>query len=386
VNVLINAITITEGGGVVVLSRLLEFMQIENSNIIWYVVAGPKVLSCLPVSHKIIGIPYSWPRKSPLHLLYWYEIELPKLVHRVNANLCFSQTNFLSRRRLACPSLLLFHNAGFFSDFFTQLQLKCYPSFKDAFLWNQKKTWAYSSLKRATAITVQTNALAEKIVKHLKINQKKIFTVPHGLGLLNQVRLKIRSFPKDSCWRIGYITKFGVQKDFDTAIKAISQLKKVGLNIKLVLTLDSKIREYQSILKQIKYHGINDIVENLGDITDPIKLKNTYESLHLFIFPSVIESFGFTLLEAMASGLPIIAADTDSNREVAGTAGHFFSLGDEKSLANNIIRFMNDRCLYVCSSRNSLNRAQDFCWNKTANSLLYIMQELTTLKDFLISD
>ena len=375
-NVFINAITITEGGGVVVLSRLLEFMHKENLEITWYVAAGPNILSCLPSSNKIIGIPYTWARKSPLHLLYWYEIELPKLIYQVHADLCFSHTNFLSRRHLSCPSLLLFHNAGFFSNFFTRLQLIYYTSFKDAFLWKQKTKWAYSSLKRATAITVQTNVLAGKIVKRLKIAPEKIFTISHGLGLLNNIALETRLFPNNSCWRIGYITKFGVQKDFDTAIKAISQLKNIGLRIKLVLTLDPNIREYPSILQQIRHYGIEDIVENLGDITNPEGIKKVYESLHLFIFPSVIESFGFTLVEAMASGLPVIVADTDSNREVAGFAGHFFQLGDEKSLVNNIIQFMNDKHLYTCSSKNSLDRARHFSWQKTAKNLLHVIQQL----------
>ncbi len=377
-NVLINAITITEGGGVVVLSRLLEFMHQANPTVTWYIAAGPSILSCLPVSNKIIGISYSWARKSPLHLLYWYEIELPRLISRVEANLCFSHTNFLSRHHLSCASLLLFHNAGFFSDLFTTLQLKCYTSFKDAFIWKQKIKWAFSSLKRATAITVQTKVLADKIVERLNVNPEKIFIIPHGLGLLNNVTTETRFFPSNSCWRIGYITKFGVQKDFDTAIKAISQLKKKKLPIKFVLTLNQDIREYPPILEQIRRYEIEDMVENLGDITDPEEIKNIYESLHLFIFPSIIESFGFTLVEAMASGLPVIIADTDSNREVADFAGHFFRLGDATDLANSIIHLMNEKELYIRSSKNSLDRARQFCWQKTAQSLLRVIQQMAT--------
>ena len=375
-NILINAITITEGGGVVVLTHLLEFMHQIDPGITWYVAAEAKVLASLPLSDKIIGVPYAWARRSPLHLLYWYEIELPRLISRVKIDLCFSHTNFLSRRRLSCPSLLLIHNAGYFSDLFTQLQLKCYNTSKDAFLWKQKIKWAHHSIKRATAVTVQTRVLADKIVKRLSISQEKIFTIPHGLGLLKSIKQKTRNFPTDSCWRIGYITKFGVQKDFDTAIRAVSQLKKAGVPIKLILTLDPKIKEYPPILQTIRQYEIEDIVENLGEISDPESVRRIYESLDLFIFPSIIESFGFTLVEAMACGLPVIAADTDSNREVTGIAGQFFPVGDEKSLANRISQFMNQQDLYHAASKNSLDRASAFCWQKTAEDLINTIHKI----------
>ena len=365
-NVLINAITITDGGGVVVLNRLLEFMHQKDPNISWYITAETKVLSYLSLSDKMIGIPCSWARKSPLHLLYWYEVELPKILSQVKANLCFSHTNFLSRRRLPCPSFLLVHNAGFFSDLFTQLQLQCYTSLKDAFLWKQKIKWAYYSIKHATAVTVQTKTLADKIIARLNISPEKIFTIPHGIGLLNNIHSIARTFPTETSWRIGYITKFGVQKDFDTAIKALSLLKQARIPIKLILTLDSKMKEYSRIAQKIQQYDVEDRVENVGDITD------------LFIFPSIIESFGFTLVEAMANGLPIIVADSDSNREVAGIAGRFFPLRDDKNLAAMIMYFMNNQYAYCLASKNSLERVRNFCWDKTAVKLINVIHQLIT--------
>lgn len=374
--VLINAITITEGGGKVVLSRLLEHMQEIDKTISWYVAAEPTVLSHLPESHRIIGIPYSWARKSPWHTLYWYELELPKLVSRVKADLCFSQTNFLSRRRLSCPSLLMVHNAGFFSDLYTQLQLKYYRNLKEAILWKQKIKWSHDSIRRATAVTVQTQALADKITNQLQISQKKIFTIPHGLGLLNTVAQSSRDFPTDAYWRVGYITKFGPQKDFVTAIKAISQLKNAGIPIKLVLTLNPNIREYPLVLQQIVQYGIQDIVENQGEVTDPNDIKKIYESLHFFIFPSLVESFGFTLVEAMACGLPVIAADTKSNREITGVAGELVPAENAEALAKKIKHLINNIDSYTVASKNSLTRSNNFSWHKTGQEMLHLMYQI----------
>ena len=354
----------------VVLLQLLESMQQHDATIAWYIVAEPNTLSCLPISDKIIRVPYTWARKSPLHLLYWYEFELPKLITREKIDICFSITNFLPRQKLSCPSLLLIHNAGFFSAAFIK------SSLKDYFLWQRKIKWVHHSIKRATAVTIQTQALSDKIARQLNISPEKIFTIPHGPGFLKMGTQKMNHFPIESCWRIGYVSKFGPQKDFATAIKAVAALKEKGINIKLILTLNQTTREYPSIARQIHQYGIDDCVENLGEVTDPSTLQTIYESLHLFIFPSLVESFGFTLVEAMGFGLPIVAAGTDGNREITGMAGEFFQPSNADELAEKILRLMTNKDLYLLASQKSKKRCQDFSWNIAGQAILNIMRQM----------
>lgn len=378
-NILVNALTITDGGGIVVLIHLIESIQALDPGIHWYVVAEPHVLARFKHSGTINKITYSWARKSPLHLLFWYEITLPKLIRRVNATLCFSYTNFLSRRQLPCPSLLLIHNAGFFSKRFTEMHLAYYTRLRDALIWKQKTKWVYASIKRATLVTVQTNALANRIINHTKISPSKIITIPHGIGLLNGEIQSIKTFQNVTAWRLGYITKFGVQKDFITAFKAMHYLKKNRIPAKLILTLNPALRENDLILQQVKLLDIQDRVENIGDIIHPEEIKKVYESLDCFIFPSLIESFGFTLVEAMAMGLPILAADTESNREIVGSGGEFFIAENDRSLYASIIRLMNDPVLYHQSALHSLERSKTFNWEKAAKIFIEKIYQLRTV-------
>ena len=375
--VLINAITITEGGGLVVLTHLLKSMQKAGSEICWYVVSDPKILSALPQHNKIVKISYTRARKTPLHLLYWYECELPKLVSRIEIDLLFSLTNFLPRKCLSCPALLLMHNAGFFSETFTRLQMQYYKNFKNNLLWKRKIKWAKNSIKRATIVTVQTNALKNEILKLRGVSQDKIITIPHGPGLLEMTDAQPRLFPENRIWRIGYITKFGPQKDFITVIKAMSHLKTSGVRIKLVLTLDENTKEYPSILHEIEANKIQDMIENLGEVTDRDNLQRVYHSLDIFIFPSLVESFGFTLVEAMTAGLPVIVADTPSNREMVGEAGQFFPTENSKQLLEKIQSIMIDKNLYNLASENSIKRSRFFSWNKTGLALIELMYNIT---------
>ncbi|MHB2034656.1 MAG: glycosyltransferase, partial [Gemmatimonadaceae bacterium] len=66
-------------------------------------------------------------------------------------------------------------------------------------------------------------------------------------------------------------------------------------------------------------------------------LSRFYASLDLFVFPSTTDTFGNVLLEAMASGVPIVAADADPTRElVTGGRGLLYYPGAGLNLANGI--------------------------------------------------
>lgn len=72
------------------------------------------------------------------------------------------------------------------------------------------------------------------------------------------------------------------------------------------------------------------------------RLAAAYASADLFVFPSRTDTFGNVLLEAMASGVPVVGADLPTTREVLGEAGHFFTPGDPAALANSLLRLSMD--------------------------------------------
>ncbi|GEM_PF-1043190 len=384
-NVLINAISIVKGGGLVVLTHLLESMHLLNEKVTWYVVVGePQLLLHLPQAKNIIGIAHPWAKKSILHHYYWYEITLIKLIREVNADICFSQTNFLPRRKLPCPSILLIQQAGYFSEKYQQLQSYWNDKKISAILWQQKNKWVHQSIKKATTVTVQTNALAQNITQAVNIPSKKIMVVPHGPGLIVESAQHPKCFPQHKTWRIGYVTKWGVQKDFDTTLRAIYLLKQRGISLKLILTLDENTFHFRKMLhhlkKEIKKYGIQDIVENQGNISSADQINHLYQSLDIFIFPSLCESFGFTLVEAMTAALPMVLADTASNREIVGEAGRFFIPERAEQLVEEIKKLMFDKHHYELASKMSLEQSKKFCWKKTGNHLFNIIQQMVHIR------
>lgn len=91
-------------------------------------------------------------------------------------------------------------------------------------------------------------------------------------------------------------------------------------------------------------------------------LSAFYASADVFVFPSITDTFGNVLLEAMASGLAVVAADVPQAREVVGEPGIFAQPGDAQAFAAAILRCAWDRDHLDAARRASLIRARSRTW------------------------
>lgn len=99
-------------------------------------------------------------------------------------------------------------------------------------------------------------------------------------------------------------------------------------------------------------------------------LPALYGAADLFVFPSLFEGFGIPVLEAMASGTPVCAANTSSIPEVVGEAGLLFDPDDPVDIANSVGRLLDDQSLREELVARGLARAANFTWDKTAAAVL----------------
>ncbi|HYE72551.1 MAG TPA: glycosyltransferase, partial [Blastocatellia bacterium] len=101
-------------------------------------------------------------------------------------------------------------------------------------------------------------------------------------------------------------------------------------------------------------------------------LPEIYRSSDIFVFPSYTESFGLPLVEAMASGLPIVASDVPVNRELCGDAAIYFSVFDAEDCARAIQLIAEDSGLRCRLREASLKRAKDFTWERHTADLVAV--------------
>lgn len=95
-----------------------------------------------------------------------------------------------------------------------------------------------------------------------------------------------------------------------------------------------------------------------------------------FTFPSLYEGFGMPPLEAMACGTPVLVSDAASLPEVTGDCGVIVKAEDVSSIAGGLHRLYTDGALRQRLSREGLERAKGFSWEKSARMLMDVYKEI----------
>ena len=101
-----------------------------------------------------------------------------------------------------------------------------------------------------------------------------------------------------------------------------------------------------------------------------------YNAADLFVFPSYYEGFGFPLVEAMASGCPVVAGDSSSIPEVVGKVGIIFPSSDVTVLNESISKVLTDQNMRSMMIKNGLERSLKFDWRVCAKQTLEVYKIL----------
>jgi glycosyltransferase involved in cell wall biosynthesis len=121
----------------------------------------------------------------------------------------------------------------------------------------------------------------------------------------------------------------------------------------------------------IEQLGLRDAVHFTGYL--PFEdLPAIYNLGDFFAFPSLYEGFGLPVVEAMASGLPVMTSNTSSLGEIAGDAAETIDPTDTDAMADAIRRLAMDADLRRDRSERGLKRARQFSWTQTAREMLAV--------------
>ena len=121
--------------------------------------------------------------------------------------------------------------------------------------------------------------------------------------------------------------------------------------------------------------GAADAVVALGPVGEPM-LHELYRCASALVYPSRYEGFGLPLIEAMASGTPVIASRAGSIPEVVGDAGVLLDPGDVDGWTDSIVQVVNDERLRADLRRRGLARAAGYTWARTARATMDVYRRV----------
>lgn len=248
------------------------------------------------------------------------------------------------------------------------------------------------ALRSCKYIITDSESSKRDIVKHLKPRDKKIAVIPLAADqkfkvLTNSVNLlRIKSKYQLPDRFLLYVGDANWIKNIPFLIEGFRQLLKLSgfADIKLVLAGGIFLKDVQDIdhpeltsLKfvneLIKYYGLNKNIIRSGQIEDE-ELVAFYNLATVYIQPSLYEGFGLPILQAFASGTPVVSSDQGSLREVGGQSAVYFDPTNIKQFVSIVQELLQDRSKLNKLSESGLKQAAKFSWKKVVaeTKLVYL--------------
>lgn len=220
-----------------------------------------------------------------------------------------------------------------------------------------------------------------RIQNHLSIDNNNVQVVYNGIEssfkkitdheVLNSITGKY-NLPKDF---ILFLGNTAPKKNTKGMLKAYGQYVSDITNPLPLVIVDLSMENILTILEDLKLLGIKDkiIAQNYISHADMVVL---YNLATIFVYPSLRESFGLPIIEAMACGTPVVTSNTSSMPEVAGDAAILIDPLNSKELADALTNLTNNEALRVSQISKGFSQAELFTWEKTARDTLNIYQTL----------
>jgi glycosyltransferase involved in cell wall biosynthesis len=241
----------------------------------------------------------------------------------------------------------------------------------------------YIHMKRAEKIIAISQDTKNDIVKIAGINPDKISVIYPGcdfnlfrkitdLELIEKTKKKYKISGK---YMINTSSLSWFRKNLTGVLDAFADcVKKHRIEHKLVIT-GAKGSQFYKLGTLIEKLGIADKVVFSGYVETedmPVLLSGS----EIFVFPSIFEGFGLSLLEAMACGCAVITSNTSAMPEVCGDAGIMVDPFNINEICDAMYKLISDKELRYNLGAKALNRAKLFTWEKAARETLKIFESL----------
>ncbi len=198
-------------------------------------------------------------------------------------------------------------------------------------------------MRRASRILSVSEAARKNCIQIYEVSPSRVKTVRNGIEI-SDIRQQSEEESEDASrfqsedMNVVFVGRVNHRKGLDILLRAIHQVESTVPNVKLWVVGPGEISPYQDLATKL---GVAERVEFLGGKENPFP---EMKKADLFVLPSRSEGFPNVLLEAMALGQPVLAADCETGPDeiIDGENGYLFPVEDDRALADHIRDFADD--------------------------------------------
>lgn len=380
----INALAASAGGGLTYIRNVIPEMA-SRPDLRVTVLLGTRLRQEFPVLPSVEFITLELPTLRR----FWYEqATLPAVIGRSGANVLLSVGNFAVRES-PVPQILLSRNSLYTSsDFYRDLRNRGeYALLLDTRLrgWMAKKSvhWADVTVAPSEAFAAELQRWTGRSVRAIHHGFDHELFAGDGSPLAEEIEDRLR--PAQASFKLLFVSHYNYYRNFETLLRALPLLRqRVHQDIKLLLTCDlasKKADAYrpQNAARLLRELGVEDMVVGLGTVPYA-QLHHLYRRADAYVTPAYAETFAHPLVEAMSSGLPVIASDIPVHREICGGAAVYFSRFAPEELADRVMELMQSQRIADHLRAQGRERAKRFSWKAHVDGIVEIAQNLTAAR------
>jgi glycosyltransferase involved in cell wall biosynthesis len=304
------------------------------------------------------------PTENRLARIAWEQVVWPVLARRDGLTLMHSMA-FAMPRLAPCPVVVTIYDVSFIES------PEAFPAAQRRYLMNET---AYSCAHAARLIAISESGRRD-IHRLYGVPLDRIDVVTPGVAdvyrPLPEAEVtafrRRRGLPNTFLLHVGTLQP---RKNLSTLLDALARLQRPDVYLALV---GGKGWIYDAIFERVSALGLGGRVLFAGYVDDD-ELPLWYNAAAALVMPSLYEGFGLPVVEALACGAPVAAADTSSLPETGGDVALYFDPHDPDELAARLAQVLDDPAFRNRARRDGPAHAARFSWERAGREMAAVYE------------
>jgi glycosyltransferase involved in cell wall biosynthesis len=305
------------------------------------------------------------------NIIWWDQVEVPKAVRRYGIDVLHNP-KYSIPLSVRCPTAWVCHGL----DWYVMPQASRFiDRMSHRFLVPR-----YAG--KADAIVAVSEITRQHVHDYLKVPLDKIHTVYSGVvdGFRTPASPEsMRALEEKYHLPAKFFLYSGAiypPKNFSRLIRAYAEVgPKLGIPLVIAGGENRFLSEHE--LKLPAQLGLGDWVKWLGWV-DPSMLPALYQRANVLLLPSLFESYGLPIVEAMASGTPVLTSNCYGTKEIAGNAALLIDPLSVESIAQGMHRIATDELLRHSLIAKGRDRVRDITWTQCGRKTLDVLEQIAS--------